>query len=244
MSTDVAKKIALPLDSIDDYDATIECRDGDGDISGGGGFLPVGERIAFGRAEDWRDQNDASLTGKRAIHHDTIRVVTHWGLDNKPVGPPRILGAGEPFPDTDALNECIPRTEWLPGFPGPDGTPRPRGPIQNQHICTFVDPATMIKYVWPSPVTTIGSAICVRELTEAVKRMRQFRGERIYAAVEFGKCPFKTRFGERQRPTLRICGWFRPTDHGLEPVDTKTLPGLQRVAEPSACEEMRDKIPW
>jgi hypothetical protein len=242
MSNEVMKKIAMPLDSIDDYDATIERRDGDSGIGGAGGFLPAGERIVFSRAEDWRDQYDVSLTGKRVIHHDTIRIVTRWGLDNKPVDTPRILGPGEPFPDVDMINENIDKSEWLPAF---DGTPHARGPVQNQHVMTFIDPTSMIKYVWPSPVSTIGSSICVRELTESVQRMRQFRGERVYATVEFGKCPFRTRYGERQRPTLRICGWVRPTaDHGLVPVDTKTLPGLQRVAEPSVREEMKDEVPW
>jgi hypothetical protein len=237
MSSEIVRKITMPLDSIDHYDPTVERKDGS--IGGGSGFLPDGDRIAFSRSEDWRNQNDVNLTGLQVLHCDTQRTVVRWGKDGKPVGPPRILGPGEPFPDCDALNEAIPKSDWLPGFDD-----ELRGPVQAQHVLVFADLASTTRLVWPSPVSTIGSAICVRELTTAVQRMRQFRGERLDVMVELARCKFRTRYGDRQRPFLRILYWARPGDKGLERVDTKALPGLQQVAEPSLQEELRDEVPW
>jgi hypothetical protein len=178
-----------------------------------------------------------------------------WGKDGKPVGPPRVLGPGEQYRDVEAVNETIPKEEWLPGFE----KGKLRGPVENQNVVVFGNLATMERYVWPSVMTTIGSAIAVRELNERVKRMRHFRGARVYAKVGFSKCLFPTRYGERQRPHLQITGWVEPTEHGLAEIDSRLLPGLQQVptpktqpdpapdaravTEPSLSEELDDDLP-
>ena len=147
----------------------------------------------------------------------------HWGTDGKPIGPPRVLGPGEQYKDEEALNEAIPKEQWLPSFDGK--TPHVRGPIQNQNVMVFGDLATMQRYVWPSPVTTIGSAMAVRELTDKVRRMRQFRGTRVYVKVGLSKCLFPTHYGPRQRPHLQIFGWVEPTEDGLRQIDPQQLQG-------------------
>jgi hypothetical protein len=103
----------------------------------------------------------------------------------------------------------------------------------------------------------------VRELNDRVKRMRQFRGGRVFAKVAFSRRLFPTRYNrEQQRPHLEIVGWVEPTEHGLVQIDPRLLPNLQQVpapkspapstqqaapplqdvAEPTLAEEMGDKI--
>jgi hypothetical protein len=228
MSNNVAKKQPIELDSIDDFDDTITGGDGSG--QSGGAFLPDGVRVKFTRTERWEDNNGNDITGKVALHLDTIRTEVRWGKDGKPVGPPRVLGPGEQYRDVEAVNETIPKDEWLPGFE----KGQLRGPVQNQNVVVFGNLATMERYVWPSPVMTVGSAIAVRELNDRVKRMRQFRGGRVFAKVRFSRCLFPTRYNrEQQRPHLEIVGWVEPTEHGLVQIDPRLLPNLQQVATPT-----------
>ena len=181
--------------------------------------------------------------------------MVEWGNDGKPVAPPRILGPGEQYPDVEAMNEKIPKDRWRPGFKEGEL----RGPMANQNVMVFGNLATMERYIWPSETTTIGSSIAVRELTEKVKRMRKFRGARVFAKVKFSKCSFPTGYGPRQRPYFEILGWVEPTEHGLVQIDPqRLLPGLQQVpapktqldpapgarevTEPSLSEETGDEI--
>jgi hypothetical protein len=242
MANEVAKKQPLELDSIDDFDDSIAGGDGR-QSGGGGGFLPNGVQVKFTLTERWQTKiGGVDITGKIVLHLDTIRTEVRWGTDRRPVGPPRVLGPGEQYRDVEAVNEQIPREEWLPAWE--KGGPL-RGPVQNQNVAVFGDLATMERCVWPSPVTTIGSAIAVRELTEPVKRMRSFRGERVFAKVALWKCRFPTHYREDQkRPHLEILGWLKPTEHGLVEIDPHLLPNLQPVSEPSLAEELKDKIKY
>jgi hypothetical protein len=238
MTNDIAKKQPLELDSIDDFDDSII--DGDGGGRSGGGFLPDGMRIKFTRTERWEDNNGNDTTGKVVLHLDTLRTEVRWGKDGKPVSPPRVLGPGEQYRDTEAVNETIPKEEWLPGFE----KGQLRGPVQNQNVVVFGNLATMERYVWPSPVTTTGSAIAVRELNERVKRMRHFRGARVFAKVGFSRCLFPTRYNrEQQRPHLEIIGWVEPTAHGLVQIDPRLLPSLQQVPAPKTAPDPTSPAP-
>jgi hypothetical protein len=253
MSNDIAKKQPLELDSIDDFDDSITGGDGGG--RSGGGFLPDGMRIKFTKTERWEDNNGTDITGKVLVHLDTLRTEVHWGKDGKPIAPPRILGPGEQYRDVDAINEAIDKSEWLPGFE----KGKLRGPVQNQNVVVLGNLATMERFVWPSPVTTIGSAIAVRELNTQVQRMRAYhKGRRVYAKIELATCVFPTSYGPRQRPRLQILGFCEPTEQGLAEIDPNLrlsspptaaaqlqpnpAPGARELAEPSLREEMKDEI--
>ena len=255
----------MSLDSIDAFDDTII--GDDGTSQGGGGFFPDGTVIKFTKTEKWNPRNSLEdITGKVLVHLDTIRSEVEWGQDKKPVKAPRILAPGEAYRDIDALNALIPKDRWVPGFdPGTS-----KGPIENQNVLVLADiTMSMDRFIWPSPVTTIGSAICVRELNTRVQRMRQYRGLRVYAKVKLDKAPFPTRWNKsQQRPALTVIGWVTPTEGGLAEVDVQILPSLQapptsapapktppqeavstlkslpweEVAEPSLSEEMKDKV--
>ena len=265
MENQLAKKTPLSLDSIDAFDNSVV--GADGSTQGVGGFLPDGIVIRFTKTEKWLARNGVDdLTGKVLVHLDTLRTEVEWGKDKRPVKPPRILSPGEAYRDTEALNALIPRDRWVPGFdPG-----TVKGPIENQNVLVLGDIAmSMDRFIWPSPVTTIGSAIAVRELNTRVQRMRQFRGMKVYAKVKLFRAPFPTRFNkDQQRPALDLIGWVTPTEDGLAEVDVHSLPTLQQapavsapqappkaavistsntppweeVDEPSLSEEMKDTI--
>jgi hypothetical protein len=78
------------------------------------------------------------------------------------------------------------------------------GPWAGEHVVLFVDPATMERYWWPSSVTTIGSAVCVRNLVSQVKLMRQFKGEHVYPVVALSHTFMNTAYGGRERPHLDV----------------------------------------
>ena len=125
MSNEIAKKTVLELDSISDYDDTVV---GDNKTlrgSGGGGFLPEGTQIVFNfKRAYWQVKNGGDIiTGKTVLLLDIIRTQIQWGPDGMPVAPPKILGPGEQFVDTDALNEAIDRSQWITDFNG-----NPKGP--------------------------------------------------------------------------------------------------------------------
>jgi hypothetical protein len=161
MTNEIAKKQPLELDSIDDFDDSVA--GGEGARSGGGGFLPDGVQVKYVEPR-WTTKTGVDVTGKVVLHLDTIRTEVRWGKDGKPVSPPRVLGPGEQFRDVEAVNEQIPREEWLPGF---EKGGQLRGPVQNQNVVVFGDLNDMSRLVWPSPLSTIGSAIAAPFLAAA-----------------------------------------------------------------------------
>jgi hypothetical protein len=123
----------------------------------------------------------------------------------------------------------------------------------------------MNRYTWPSPITTIGSARCVRDLVDQVKLMRRFRGQNVFAVVELSHAFMPTRFGGRERPLLIIKRWITlgpdSGGHCLHRMHLQSpgrrqhrwqsqnpLParrsGMQTVTPPSAKEVLSDSIPW
>ena len=212
----------MELDSIDSFDDIIV---GDADDGRrGGGFLPEGMQIKYTFTERWETKNGDDITGKivSASRHDPHPG--RWSKDGNPVGPPRILGPGEQYPGHRSPERSIPKDRMAAGLRRASCAGRWR----NQNVMVFGNLATMERYVWPSQMTTIGQLIAVRELTEKVKRMRQFRGARVFAKIGFSKCLFPTRYGERQRPHLQIVGWVEPTDEGLKQIDPRLLPSRNR----------------
>jgi hypothetical protein len=176
-------------------------------------------------------------------------VVQKWGKDRQPLDT-IILAPGEKFPDIAALNAKCPRSEWREGFNG-----EPQGPWQGQHAVYFVDPETMTRYTWPSPITTIGSCICVRDLVDQIRLMRKFRGAQVYPVIELSHTHMPTRYGGRERPLLVIKRWISFGSKELPTPDTLTLTGpaaapstksaldpFATVQPPSRTEELGDEI--
>jgi hypothetical protein len=163
---------------------------------------------------------------------DVQRIANKWGKEkDKPPLETRVLGPGERFPDFATLNTECPRSEWREGFNG-----ELVGPWSGQHIVIFVDPETMVRYWWPSPTTTIGSARAVRDLVEQTRLMRRFkRQSNLYAVVEPSHTHMPTRYGGRERPHLIVKKWIV-----LGPDDSKVLPAPDASVRPRADNDNAD----
>jgi hypothetical protein len=238
MSNEITTQQPQPPDNFRHYDPTVQGADGDDSRSG----TSLKERLKYTNEATWEDTNGTDFTGKHLLAVDVRRTEVKWG-DGVPVEVIE-LGPGERYRDLDAVNEATDRSEWREG---PDG--KLQGPWQRQHVLELIDIATMAAYSWPT--STVGGSIAIRELIERIQRMRRFRGENVYPAVELTHKHMKTRFGGRERPHLEVCGWYRVGEHGVEVANTParpaltkipTQPPLQAVHEPSRKEELNDEI--
>jgi hypothetical protein len=155
------------------------------------------------------------------------RVVVRWGLDKKPAET-QVLEPGEKFPDLEAWNEALPRSEWVQGMNGP------QGPWQAQQIVYFLDPKKMAVFHWIDG--SVGGSIAIREAVDSTKAMRRFRPGAA-PVVELSNKFMNTKFGGRQRPHLNIVNWA--TMPGEEP-QAAALPAP--VKPVTVDEEMNDAI--
>jgi hypothetical protein len=224
------------IDGFDGYEDTTE-----GAEEQTSGRVLVGDKFLFSAEAKWVGPDGEELPrGLELMAADILRLVNYWGKDGKPVEEhTRILAPGEKFPDVSSLNDAVAKSEWREW----QGTLR--GPWACQHIVRFLDLATMTKYWWPSPTTTVGSARCVSELADQVKWMRRYRGQLVYAVVTLSDTFMPTRFGGRQRPDLPVKRWITFGDGGnaLPATDQPLLPGGgQEVKPPSAKEATGDEV--
>jgi hypothetical protein len=173
-----------------------------------------------------------------------LNIVNKWSHDNMPLET-RILAPGERFPNFIRLNDECDRSEWREAFG------KQVGPWSGQHAVYFID-GLMNRYTWPSPISTIGSAICVRELVDQIRLVRKFRGEHVYPEVELSNVDFKTGYGMRKRPHLAIKKWVvlgADRTGTLPAPDTPTLsrgaPTDAQTGKPvTLAEEMDDAIKY
>jgi len=195
----------LHVDGFEGYENEVE-----GHEQQTSGRVIVGEKIAFTNEATWVNSSGEELPrALELIAGNVLRVTTYW-KDGRPIEEKtKILPPGQKFPDVEKLNAEVPQSEW---GEGPDG--RPRGPWQNQHVVRLLDLGTMSKYSWPSPVTTIGSAICVSEVVDQVQWMRRYRGQRVYPVLTLSDTFMPTRYGGRQRPHFEIKRWITFGDGG------------------------------
>lgn len=202
-----------------------------------------GELWKFSNDFIWvaRDGEKVSLT-REVVAVELIRVLQKW-IDQMPVET-RILEPHEKAPDVEELNKLAPKSEWHRDFNG-----NPAGPWQLQHLVYLFDEKTAEKFTFATG--TIGGSICVHELKDKVKLMRQLRGAGIYPVVSLSSHPFKTRAGMRKRPHFEIKRWISFGDSGPAlPQPTAPLPlqdksGVRVVEEPTLREEMNgDDIPF
>jgi hypothetical protein len=189
--------------------------------------LFLGTRIKFSKTAEWEADGEPIASETRLILTDIARTVTRWGLDQKPAET-QVLEPGEKFPDLEAWNDALPRSEWVQGMNGP------QGPWQAQQVCYFLDPKKMAVFHWID--SSVGGSIAIRELVDSTKAMRRFRPGAA-PVVELGSKHMNTRFGGRQRPHLNIVNWA--TMPGEEP-QAAALPAP--VKPVTVDEEMNDAI--
>jgi hypothetical protein len=82
-----------------------------------------------------------------------------------------------------------------------------------------LDPQNLDRFTYAT--STTGGRICVTDLSERIKTMRQLRGAHVYPVIVLRNKYMSTNWGGRQRPHLEIRRWvaFGP--------DHKMLPGPQ-----------------
>jgi hypothetical protein len=256
MGTDVTKKTVLELDGFSGY--TSEC-EGDDEINASNKVI-IGPKLKFLDPHWWNTSTEQMMTGTALILIDVKRVVNKWGHDNKPLVT-RILEPGEKFPDFEKLNAECDKSEWLEKFG------KLVGPWSGQNLLYFVDDFERLnRFTWPSPITTIGSAICVDEVVDQIALVRRVKGQNMYPVTILGHTNFKNDFGPRQRPyLLNIPHWVTygtaaqktlpdnnqtrgalsaPSGNpGAAPSGTARTPaGTQPVSKPTAKEVTDDEI--
>jgi hypothetical protein len=237
-------KPVIELDGFSNYTNEVE---GDEDLNVSGRVIQ-GAKIKF-LDPRWLDNNGTDITGKLLTAIEVVNVVTKWGHNNKPIDT-RILVPGEKFPNFAELNAKCDKSEWRERFG------KMVGPWSGQHVLYLID-EHVNRYTWPSPLTTIGSAICVREFTDQVKLVRRLKGLNLYAVTELSQVDYPTGYGLKQRPyLLRIKKWVKlgPDQTALPapesnpeiapPASGGAPAGAESVAPPTVAEEFNDKIPF
>jgi hypothetical protein len=196
----------------------------------------------------WTDPDEQEVKGPLVVH-DIQRKVQKWLDDTRPAET-IVLTPGQPWPDIEKLNAECPKDQWREKFG------RLQGPWQGEHTVLFFDDKTMVRYWWPSPITTIGSAIAVRELVAQTKLMRSYRGEHVYPLVELSHSFMSTNYGGRERPNLVVKSWVRfgeggnlvlpapnqPVLTGSATAATGNPLGMQTVEKPTAKEVTEDEV--
>jgi hypothetical protein len=229
-------------------------------VEGGGqppsGVSLLGLKLKY-IAPMWTDPDEQEIKGPLVVH-DVQRKVQKWLDDTHPVET-IVLAPGQPWPDIEKMNAECPKSEWREKFG------KMVGPWQGENVVLFFDPNTMTRYWWPSPITTVGSAICVRELVAQTKLMRSYKGEHIYPLVELSHTFMSTNYGGRERPNLVVKNWVRfgeggnlllpapnkPVLTGSPTVTTESKPaatsnplGMQSVEKLTAKEVTGDEIKY
>ena len=137
----------------------------------------------------------------------------------------RFLAPGEQA-DIEQLNEECPRSEWSEDSEWqaarPVATPERRLHDRSAdhaeiHVST----------------TTVGGNICIGELKDAVRMMRQFRGPGVYPVVSPAAKHMNTRFGGRQRPHFVIKRWISFGPDGTAALPSASPHSLQAPASAS-----------
>jgi hypothetical protein len=166
----------------------------------------------------WHDPDEQEVISLLVVH-DIQRKVQKWLDDTRPAET-IVLTPGQLWPDIRAMNNACSQSEWREKFG------KMCGPWQGEHVALFFDPHTMGRFWWPSPLDTIGSAICVRELVAQTKLMRDFKGAHVYPLVELSHTFFPTAYGGRERPDLKIKDWVRFGEGGSLVLPTPNTPTL------------------
>src|SRR5437879_3499623 len=125
--------------------------DGFDDDTGGNDKVRVivGEKWSFTNEGQWVNADEELISTDREVVVVSIQRVLQKWIDQAPVHEAtKFLEAGE-YVDVDELNDACPKSEWSEDLNG-----KPRGPWQVQQLCYFVDPATMLRFTYPT--STVG----------------------------------------------------------------------------------------
>jgi hypothetical protein len=259
MGNEVTRKTVLELDGFSGYTSACE---GDDEINASNKVI-MGTKLKFLDPHWWNTSTEQIMTGTALILIDVKREVIKWGHDSKPLLPPQILAPGQKFPDFEKLNDKCNKSEWRERFG------KMVGPWSGQNLLYFVDDFERLnRFTWPSPITTIGSAICVDEVVDQIALVRRIKGQNLYPVTVLGHTNFKNDFGPRQRPyLLNIPHWVTygtaaqktlpdnnqtggalPAPRGnpeAPPSGTAGTPaGTQPVSKPTAKEVTGDEIKY
>jgi hypothetical protein len=244
-ANEVAKAAPVDLDGFSGgYSEPARGGDDGGDSGGSGSGFPGAIKLKFDiHTAKWIDANGNEVHSAVAL--DVVNRVQKWGPEGGPPLETTTLAPGEKWPDIFAMNEackcsdkaCKGKTcqgngtckgEWYEKFG------KMVGPYQGEHVVRFVDPDTMAAYWWPSPTSTVGACICVRQLIEQTVLKRKFTGLPCYAQVEFAHTFMPTQYGGRERPHLLIKGFGVFGDGGF-----RLLPNIVPTAKQITHDEIR-----
>ena len=158
----------------------------------------------------------------------------------------------EKMPDVNAMNEAAPREEW-----GTDLNGNAVGPYTRVLVLKLLDAITMERFAFVT--TSVGGSIAVGDLSDKCKIMRRFKGPNAVPVVSCSVTNFKTKFGTRKRPDLRVLRWITLSDAGggglPKPEQPKTIAAPSStigkpvtfgapVEPPTINQEMEDEIPF
>src|SRR5262249_25298248 len=196
----------------------------------------------------WTDPDGQEVKDLLVVY-DVQRKVQKW-LDDSGPAETIVVAPGQPWPNIEKMNAECPQTEWR------EKSGKLQGPWQGEHVVCFFNPKNMARYWWPSPINTIGSAICVRELVAQTRLMRSFKGEHVYALVDPSQTQMPKNYGGRERQNLAIKDWVRfgeggnlvlpapntPVLTGSATAATNNPIGMQSVPPLTAKEVTQDEI--
>ena len=222
MSQDNAlKKVSPEIDGFEGYEDGVEGADQSQSDS-----IIRGSLVKFTNEAEWALRDGEAMPAVELVAVDIIRLTQRW-KDGRPMER-RILEAGEKFPDVEAMNDAIPKSEWNEG---PDG--KPQGPWQNEYILYLLNLETMDRYSFPT--NTVGGGIAVRDLRDKTMWVRKIRGAHLYPVVALSDTFMKTRWGGRQRPHFEIKSWINLGG------DDKTLPAPKQSG-PTLIEHVEKEL--
>jgi hypothetical protein len=221
------KQSPVPVEQQHDNDGFDDCNER------AGGYGPL-EKFDNG---DWRLDGVPSDPKRRLVAVHTESFVRRW-QDKRVIEVITTM----PLPDLEGLNATVPRNEWELDLNG-----APRKPYELAHRLDLLNLDTAEHTTFIS--ATAGAAKAVSLLKDQVKWMRRMRGRNVVPQVMLSSAPFKTQFGMKKRPELKVVGWFDlsgGTPSAVQAQAPKALPPVAPtpVKEPSTGEALNDSIPF
>ena len=136
------------------------------------------------------------------------------------------------------------KPEWLmrqPGEPKPEQPHVPESEFVRDLSGQLVNPWRYLKWLYLVDATTgvistlevgsVGGLMSVAELGQQIAGMRQLKGAEALPVIELDVQAFKTKFGLKKRPELRVVGW--------KAANNESVPALANLSD-----EPDDAIPF